>query len=125
MVRILIIEDNALIGMLLSMMLEGLGYEVCAVATTESEAIEAARQHVPDLMIVDDRLSDGSGMGAVDAICRLRLVPHFFVSGDIAGIKHRRPDAIAITKPYRVSDLQGAIDRALHATKIDLGEVTT
>lgn len=123
MIRVLIIEDNALISMLLSMMLEGLGYEVCAVAATESEAIAAAEKNRPDLMIVDDRLGDGSGIRAADAICRDGFVPHIFVSGDISGIRQRRPDAVAVAKPYRAAELQGAIGRAMRAAAIQLGRV--
>ena len=42
--RILIVEDDALIGMLLADMLTAMGHAVCAVTRTQHEAVAAAEQ---------------------------------------------------------------------------------
>ncbi|BBK34088.1 hypothetical protein STHU_47220 [Allostella humosa] len=111
--RILVIEDDAVIGLNLSEMLEGLGHAVCGVEATEAEAVAAAERHRPDLMIVDAWLGDGSGVAAVDRICRAGPIPHIFVSGDVAGVKALRPGAEVVEKPFRESDLTRAIHRVL------------
>ena len=54
--RVLVIEDDAIIGMLLSELLTGMGHGICAIAATEGEAVIAATRHRPDLMIVDASL---------------------------------------------------------------------
>ena len=36
---ILVVEDDAMIGMLLGEMLEEMGYDVCAIAATEEDAV--------------------------------------------------------------------------------------
>ena len=52
--RVLIVEDEAMIAMMLAEVLRELGHEVCATEATEAGAVAAAARHKPDLMIVDD-----------------------------------------------------------------------
>src|SRR5436853_3517200 len=49
--RVLVVEDDALIAMLLTEMLAGMGHDVCATAATEADAVSAATRYDPDLMI--------------------------------------------------------------------------
>src|SRR3954462_9634135 len=58
--RVLVVEDDALIAMLLTELLAGMGHDVCATAATEAEAVIAATRYRPDLMIVDAGLASGS-----------------------------------------------------------------
>jgi two-component system, response regulator PdtaR len=111
--RVLVVEDDAVIGALLAEMLEGMGHDVCAVEATEADAVTAAARWRPDLMIVDVRLGEGSGVSAVDEIHRTRPIPHVFVSADISGLQALRPGAAIIRKPYREVDLARVIRRAL------------
>jgi len=113
--RVLVIEDDALIGMLLAEMLEGMGHDVCAIEPTEAGAVRAAIRCRPDMMIVDARLGDGSGVSAVEKILRAGPAPHVFVTGDPKGVLALRPDAVVIQKPFRELDLARAIQRALGA----------
>jgi CheY-like chemotaxis protein len=109
--RILVVEDDAVIGMLLSEMLADMGHDVCGVEVTEAAAVAAATRHRPDLMIVDAWLADGTGVSAVAQILRAGWVPHVFISG--ARIQPERPGAVALQKPFLQSDLVRAIQRAL------------
>jgi len=111
--RVLVVEDDAIIGALLAEMLEGMGHDVCAVEATEADAVTAAARWRPDLMIVDVRLGEGSGVSAVDEIHRAGPVPHVFVSADISRLQSLRPGAAIIQKPYREADLARVIRRAL------------
>jgi len=116
--RILVVEDDAIIGMMLTEMLEEMGHDVCSIEATEAEAISAADRCRPDLMIVDVLLGAGSGVSAVTEILRAGPMPHLFVSGDISRIQTLRPGAVAIQKPYKESDLARAIQLALDAPSI-------
>jgi len=116
--RILVVEDDAMIGMLLAEMLLEMGHDVCAVEATEAGAVTAAARFIPDLMIVDVQLGDGSGVSAVEEILRTGFVPHIFASGDNSRIRALRPDAVAILKPFRESDLVRAIHRAFDARSV-------
>ena len=113
--RVLVAEDDAMIAMLLDDLLTAMGYDVCAIERTEAAAVAAAARCEPDLMIVDVRLGEGSGVSAVEAILRAEFVPHIFISGDISGIQARKPDAVAIRKPFSESDLVRAIQHVFRA----------
>jgi two-component system cell cycle response regulator DivK len=60
---ILIVEDNPLDMKLFSALLLAEGYEVLE-ATNGSEGLDLAREHHPDLIIMDIRLPDMSGLEA-------------------------------------------------------------
>lgn len=113
--RVLVVEDDALIGVLLAEALKEMGYDVCAIEATEADAVAAEARHKPDLMIVDARLREGDGVAAVEEILRTGFVPHVFVSGDTSMIRATRPGAIMLRKPFRDADLALAIQRALSA----------
>ena len=110
---ILLVEDDALIGELLAEMLSDMGHQVCPVECTEAGAVAAAAKRPPDLLIVDAGLGKGSGMNAVSDILRGGFIPHVFMSGNLASIRMRRPDAVMLQKPFQEVDLKRAIDRAL------------
>src|ERR1700720_3799518 len=94
--RVLVIEDDALIALLLAELLASMGHDVCATAASEAEAVSAATRCDPDLMIVDAGLGRGSGVSAVEEILRTGPVAHVFVSGDVESVWRRRPDAIVV-----------------------------
>ena len=115
--RILVVEDDALIGMLLADMLAAMGHVVCAVAGTQDEAVAAAQRDEPDMLIVDAWLHKGSGVAAVDQIQRLGFVPHIFVTGDSRGVLALKPNAVVLEKPFTEAMLAAAINRAHASSK--------
>src|SRR5208337_1270656 len=113
--RTLVVEDDAMIGGLLAETLEGLGHAVCAVESNVANAVAAAARWRPDLMIVDVGLGEASGVAAVKEILRCGFVPHVFVTGNTVRGMPLGPETVLIQKPFRVSDLEQAIQRALAA----------
>jgi two-component system, response regulator PdtaR len=109
----LVAEDDALIVLLLAELLAGMGHEVCATVGTEREAVIAAADYKPDLMIVDAGLGQGSGISAVEAIPRTRAIAHVFISGDAERVRLRQPDGVVVRKPFRQAELVRAIEVAL------------
>ena len=114
--RVLLVEDDPLIGMMVADMLEELGHDVSSIEVTEIAAVIAAARCKPDLMIVDARLGDGSGIFAVEEILRAGFVPHLFMSGNISKVLSLRPDAVVLGKPFSETDLINAIQRARNVT---------
>jgi two-component system, response regulator PdtaR len=114
---ILVVEDEAIIGMLISEVLAGMGHHVIAVVGTEGAAVELAAEYLPDLLIVDAGLSSGNGLSAVDAILATRFVPHLFTTGDALKVRLIKPDAIVLEKPFHEAELADAITRALSQTQ--------
>ena len=119
--RVLVIEDDALIALLLSELLAGMGHDVCATAASEAEAVSAATRCDPDLMIVDARLGRGSGVSAVEEILRAGPLAHVFITEDVETVRVRKPDAVVVRKPFREAELARAIDMALAAAPTRAG----
>lgn len=115
--RILVVEDDVMIGPLLAEMLEDLGHIVCAVEVDAVNAVAAAARHHPDLMIVDVGLGDESGVSAVTDILKDGFVPHVFVTGDALRNLALGPNAVLIQKPFRGPDIVAAIQRAIRGAK--------
>jgi DNA-binding response OmpR family regulator len=111
--RVLVIEDEPLVTMLLTELLAGMGHEVCATAATEAEAVSAAPRERPDLMIVDAGLRAGSGVSAIEEILRTEPIAHVFVSGDAERVRARMPGAVVVRKPFRQAELAKAINIVL------------
>ncbi len=111
--RILIAEDEAIIALLLGEVLRGLGHSICATVATEDEAVAAALEHHPDLIIIDAGLRDGSGITAMATINTTRQTPYIFSTGDAAGARALQPTAVVLEKPFHEEDLIMAIERAL------------
>ncbi len=111
--RVLIVEDDPMIGPLLAEVLEDLGHVIVDLEVDASAAVAAARDIRPDLMIVDINLGEHSGVAAVKEVLRDGFVPHVFVTGDLFGNLELGPEAVLIQKPYRSADLVAAIARAI------------
>ncbi|MEP7158891.1 MAG: response regulator transcription factor [Chloroflexota bacterium] len=63
--RLLVVDDHEVVRQGLVAMLERRpGFRVVAEAGTAAEAVEMARLHKPDLVVMDVRLPDGSGIEA-------------------------------------------------------------
>ncbi len=105
----LIVEDNALIAMMIQKHLTELGYDSSDIATTQAEAIRLAEYRCPDLITADDRLERGSGVQAVRHICRNIAIPVIFIVADPANIEAAFPNAISLLKPFSGASLAKAI----------------
>jgi len=109
--RILIVEDDRVIGFLLSEMLTDLGHEVCGIERSENGAVDAAFRVMPDLMIVDAQLAGGTGAGVMARILSRRSMPHLFMSGlpmtNLAG------GVVSLLKPFSEDALEQGIQHSV------------
>jgi len=79
--RVLIVEDETIVAMDLAQLLEHLGYRVAGVASTGSEAIDAATTLNPDLILMDIHLKGPmDGIEAARAIGERFSVPIIFLT---------------------------------------------
>ena len=53
MLKILVVEDDLMIADMAEEILVDAGYEVCGIAHTVTEGVALARQHKPDLALID------------------------------------------------------------------------
>ncbi len=111
--RILLVEDDAVISTLVAEVLASMGHAVIGIEATEAGAVAAAQRERPELMIVDDMLSLGSGLSAVRRILHDGFIPHVFISGDAARVQKLAPHALVVEKPFYERQLSQAMSRAL------------
>ncbi len=115
--RVLIIEDEPLISMHLEELVLSLGHDIFAIARTRAQAQEAVVRAMPDLVLSDIQLADGSsGIDAVADIAALGDVPVIFITAFperlLTGAGNE--PAFLITKPFVDATVKAAISQALY-----------
>lgn len=110
--RILVIEDEALIAMLVEDALTLHEHEVVAVASTVQEAIAAATAQPVDLALCDVKLADGdSGIDAAEALAAAGI-PCLYLSGNCPD-RSTHPLIIGcLAKPFYTAALGRAVATA-------------
>ena len=111
--RILLVEADATIGLLLAEILEDLGAVICAVEANIAKVASAAARWHPNLIIVDVGLGDADGVAAIAEILAAGLIPCVFVTDDNLRIPSDWPGAVLIRKPFRGPEIVAAIRRAM------------
>ena len=100
--KILIVEDNALVALDLEQQVIDSGHIVVGIAATMKEAVRLAREHGADLALMDVSLADGSS--GVDAAEMLKIhfnIPSVFVTATLPpGPKARQIGMGHLNKPY-------------------------
>jgi len=112
MARILLVEDDANVRLLLEHVLRGEDHDVDPTATVE-QALSRLRQHRYDLVVADGKLPDGTGMTVGDAASadgvRTLIITGFALQ--LPREELMRFDYLL--KPVRPAELVKAIDRKL------------
>jgi len=120
-VRVLVIEDEAVIALDVADIVRNAGHQVVGIAATEKTAIELAKQHAPHLVLADIQLrGSDSGISAVNQIMQSMSVPVIFVTGYPERLltgKQVEP-AFVISKPFDPDLLRAAIAQALDTVSI-------
>jgi CheY-like chemotaxis protein/DNA-directed RNA polymerase specialized sigma24 family protein len=120
-VRVLVIEDEAVIALDVADIVRNAGHEVVGIAATEKVAVELARKHNPHLVLADIQLRGAdSGISAVKQIMKSVTVPVIFVTGYperlLTGTEVE--PAFVISKPFDPDLLRAAIAQALDTVAI-------
>ena len=113
---VLIIEDEAMIAFQLKEIIESLGHNMVARATTREEAVREARATSPGLMLVDILLADGSsGLDAMDEIIKFHKAPSIVITAFPERLLSGRANepAFLIPKPFRADHVKTVISQAL------------
>lgn len=112
-VRVLVVEDEAIIAMTAEDMLEELGCILAGTVATLEEAVAAANAGDFDVALLDINLN-GEASLAVALALKEEGRPFVFATGyGEAGRGGEFADVPLVTKPYRMEDLGAAIGKAL------------
>jgi len=111
--RILVVEDELMIRMLLEDMLGELGYTVAAEAGHIAEALEAARSGDFDVAILDVNLNGEPISPVADALVA-RGTPFVFATGyGERGLPEPYRDRPTLKKPFQMEGLKQMLDDAM------------
>jgi CheY-like chemotaxis protein len=115
--RVLIVEDDPNLRVVIRMVLERAGYEV-AEARHGVSALESIGVEQPDVVIADMTMPV---MGGVELIDRIQSnpatasLPIVLLSGRQVETAVSRLVIAVVLKPFEPADLVASIDRAMHA----------
>jgi len=110
--RVLVVEDEMLVAMLVEDMLLDLGCEVVAIATHIDEAVALAGSAAIDFALLDVNLNGKPSFEVADALTR-RGIPYVFATGYGAkGLSPPHTGAPTLQKPFQQEDLQQAMRHA-------------
>jgi CheY-like chemotaxis protein len=111
--RVLIVEDDVMIQMLIEDMLNDLGFAVAAQAAKIPDALAAVRNAEIDVAILDVNLN-GETTGPVAEALAARGTPFVFATGyGEHGLPEQFRDRPLLKKPFQIDSLRRMLDTAL------------
>jgi CheY-like chemotaxis protein len=115
--RVLIVEDDVMIRMLIEDMLGDLGFAVAAEASKVHEALAAVNDTAFDVAILDVNLS-GETTGPVAEALAARGTPFVFATGyGEHGLPDQFRDRPLLKKPFQIESLRRVLETALAGAK--------
>jgi DNA-binding response OmpR family regulator len=107
---LMIVEDEALVAMILRDELEDAGYNVVDLTDRHAEALEVAKACKPDLALVNIRLAGRDDGIELAAQLKLLGIPVLLISGQVSRARSAGTTAIAsLPKPYDAADMVLAV----------------
>jgi CheY-like chemotaxis protein len=109
--RVLVVEDEAILSMQLELLIEDAGHVVVGTAFSAAEAIRMARETQPDVAFVDLQLRGGSsGLDVARAVRDLEGTTVVFVTANAAMLPEDfEGGAAVIPKPFTVAIIEGTL----------------
>jgi DNA-binding NarL/FixJ family response regulator len=121
----MIVDDEVIPATYLQEQLIALGYTVAAVSTSGKEAIDIARQVMPDLLLMDIRFpnDDMDGIEAAEIIDQDLDIPVVFLSGfsekEIINRSRLSGAYGFLTKPITADQIKPTIEIAIYKKELD------
>jgi response regulator NasT len=110
------VEDDPIVRADLRLVLEDAGFSVCAGARDGIEAVDLARLHTPDLIVLDLGLPRLDGVEATRRILSKRDVPIIALTGRSTSLAREAIEAGAVSflrKPFVERELVDTVTAAL------------
>jgi CheY-like chemotaxis protein len=115
--RILLVEDESLIAMLIEDTLSELNCTMVAVAATLGDALDKASSMDFDIAILDVNLN-GSPSYPIAALLVRRRIPFIFSTGyGVSGVPEAFRELPVLTKPFNEGDVGRTLDAAMKLHK--------
>ena len=123
-IKILIVEDEMIIGANMSLQLTSLGYDVIGIIPTGEEALNQIKQNQPDIILLDINLKGNlTGINTAEIIQEDYNIPIIYVTANADNAhfnkaKSTNPYAF-ISKPFKKLDLQRAIELVINRMQFE------
>ena len=118
--KILIVEDEMIIGANISLQLSKLGYEVTGIISKGEDALLHVRQNQPDMIIMDIQLPEVSGVDLIEQAKKdlhLQAIPILAVTAYAARGDEERIRAAGaagyLSKPVSIGPFMNAVKELL------------
>ena len=107
--RVLVVEDEMLVLMMIEMMLEDLGCEAVVVASSLETALARVAEQGFDIAMLDMNLGGAESHLVADAL-DARKVPYLFCTGNASGDRRDHPrERLVLRKPFQFDILAKAL----------------
>lgn len=109
--RILVIEDEALVAMLVEDALIDAGFSVIGPARSVAEAMSLLAREEPAAVVLDLNLGGETSLSVADALVA-RGIPFVVATGyGAAGLPESRRHVPVLPKPYDPADLMAVVEK--------------
>ena len=113
--KILIVEDDMIISLVVENMIKKLGHTLVGKAASGDEAIELAKEHAPDIVLMDIRLKgEMDGIEAVTQIKEFIKTEVIYLTGNSDKVNYERAKATEcvdlISKPFTIGELTRSLE---------------
>ncbi|MCC6672417.1 MAG: sigma-54-dependent Fis family transcriptional regulator [Planctomycetes bacterium] len=120
--RVLVVDDERLVRWSLRQALEEAGYQVDEAASAK-EAQEAIARELPDLVLLDFKLPDDTGLTVLRGLRKVStrvpvvmLTAHASITGAVEATKEGAYDYLS--KPFEIDEVLQTVARALEASRL-------
>ena len=120
--KIMIVEDEALLALELEEEVEAAGHSVIGQAMNRKKALAILEGQIPEFAFVDVHLTDGPTGLEVGRHLADRGIPYVFIIGNLKRIPEDFVGAIGvIEKPYTMNGLKNALEYIARLLRGDIG----
>jgi len=110
-IRVLLVEDEPIVAVLVESLLDSIGCIVAATAASIAQAIAAIETHEFDVAMIDVNLGGEDGLVVADLL-KAREIPYLITTGyDALDGAQGHADAPLLAKPYAITELENTLCR--------------
>lgn len=110
--RVLVVEDEAMVAMMLEDMLVDLGCEIVGPAASLQAGLQLARTAAFDAAVLDVNLAGDKAFPIADVLAE-RGIPFVYATGyGRAGLRSEDAARLVVQKPYSLQDLERNLQAA-------------
>jgi CheY-like chemotaxis protein len=120
--RVLVVEDEMMIAMLIEDMLDEFGCKLVGPATNVPRALELIAKEKVEIAVLDLNLG-GEDTYAIAEALQQKNVPFIFATGyGSTGVRQEHGNRRVLQKPFQARDLESALAEALARSNVVAGE---